>query len=78
MDKEKEKPEDKRTSLTGGKMQKVESKSTESRQKRDTEHGVGKYSHFGGCTQEPADTNTYSPLMSIQEPKIPTAFSRNQ
>lgn len=41
MDKEKEKPEDKRTSLTGGKMQKVESKSTEARQKRDRTQSMG-------------------------------------
>lgn len=38
----------------------------------------GGQTHFGQSTQEPANTSTYSPLMSIKEPKIPTAFSRNQ
>lgn len=41
MDKEKEKPEDKRTSFTDGKTQEVESKSTQTRQKRDRTQSMG-------------------------------------
>lgn len=81
--KETEKPEDKRTSFTGGKKAgrwKEHIDRTENGQ--DAEHGVGKHSYFGHTLTFRAKytraCSTYSPLMSIQEPKIPATFSRNR